>query len=155
MSSSQQDRAASIRGKVLAVFGRGFCDMTPKIGSVVAGTYMILMTNMYLIFEVGHLNRSMSLLERVEPDPTLTIGWVIPYCYYVAIALALITFPITIFFIYSVYHQDTTGIFIYLGWVGFYDISNCVIITLTSMAAKTAAFSIHSLEWVGLVTAFY
>nr|XP_020656508.1 transmembrane protein 217 [Pogona vitticeps] len=150
MVSSEQ-AVVGFRERMILLCGGGFCGMVPKVGSTMAGIYMILMNNLYMIFEIGHLNRSMSLLERVEPDPTIGVGWVIPYYYYAALALATITYPLSIYFISSVCKEDTVGIFIYLGWIVFYDISNCVIVTLTSQAAKTAGFSIHFLEWVSVL----
>uniref|UniRef100_A0A8D2KUY8 Uncharacterized protein n=1 Tax=Varanus komodoensis TaxID=61221 RepID=A0A8D2KUY8_VARKO len=130
----------------------GFCGIAPKAGSVLAGVYMILMTNMYLIFEYGHLNRSIAMLQRVDPEVITGLVWIIPYCYYIAIALALVTYPMCIYLLYSIQKRNTIGLFIYVTWIIFYDISCCVIIVLTSRAATMAHFSISPLEWFGLAT---
>ncbi|XP_042317553.1 transmembrane protein 217 [Sceloporus undulatus] len=141
-----------IQEKVFLLCAGGFCGITPKGGSVLAGVYMILMTNMYLIFEIGHLNASLLVLQKFEAGQFASIIWNIPYYYYVAIALAFISYPICIYFLYSIRKRDTVGLFIYLTWIVFYDVANCVIVVLTSRAAKRANFAISPLEWFGLAT---
>uniref|UniRef100_A0A803TWI1 MARVEL domain-containing protein n=1 Tax=Anolis carolinensis TaxID=28377 RepID=A0A803TWI1_ANOCA len=138
--------------KVFQLCSGGVCGLTPKGGCVLGGAYMILMTVMYLIFEFGHLNRALYHLEASDTRHSVGIVRIIPYCYYVAIGLACVTFVVCIYFLYSVQKRDTVGLFIYLTWIIIYDITNFIIVTLTSRAAKRANFSISPLEWFGLIT---
>ncbi|XP_062974981.1 transmembrane protein 217 [Elgaria multicarinata webbii] len=130
----------------------GFCGIAPKAGSTLAGVYMILMSNMCLIFEYGHLNRSVVLLHRADLQESTTLVWIIPYCYYVSITLTLITYPICAYFLYSIQKRNTVGLFIYIIWIIFYDVSCCINKVLVSRAAHFARFSISPLEWFGLAT---
>uniref|UniRef100_A0A8D0E615 Transmembrane protein 217 n=1 Tax=Salvator merianae TaxID=96440 RepID=A0A8D0E615_SALMN len=131
----------------------GFCGIAPKALSFVAGIYMILLTNMYLIFEAGHLNRSLTLLKLQQSKHYITnLVWIMPYCYYTAIVLALLCYPVCIFFLYSVQKQHILGIVSYFAWIIFYDLANCVIVVLTSRAARAAVFSISPLEWFGAIS---
>ncbi|XP_061486384.1 transmembrane protein 217-like [Rhineura floridana] len=139
--------------KMIILFAGGFCGIAPKTGSLLAGVYMILMTNMYLIFEAGHLNRSLVQLQVYQAEHySGGLMWVIPYCYYLAIALALVTYPVCIYFFYSIHKRHTVGMFVYIAWIIFYDLANVVLLILTSNAAKTAMFSLSVLEWFGLAT---
>ncbi|XP_053101188.1 transmembrane protein 217 [Hemicordylus capensis] len=138
---------------MILLLANGFCGMLPKTGAVVAGLYMITMTNMYLIFETGHLNRSLTLSKKAMVKGTTTsLLWVLPSCYYAAIGLAVVTYPICIYYIYSVIKRNIMGICVYIAWIIFYDLANCVIIVLTAKAAHQAKFKISPLEWFGLAT---
>nr|XP_060629156.1 transmembrane protein 217 [Anolis sagrei ordinatus]XP_060629157.1 transmembrane protein 217 [Anolis sagrei ordinatus] len=136
--------------KVFQLCSGGICGLTPKGGCVVGGVYMILMTVMYLIFEFGHLERALLKMEASDARQSAGIVRIIPYCYYVAIGLACISFVVCMYFLYSVRKRDTVGLFIYLTWIIIYDVTNFIIVTLTSRAAKRANFSISPLEWFGL-----
>ncbi|XP_019401769.1 PREDICTED: transmembrane protein 217 [Crocodylus porosus] len=126
----------------------GFCGMTPRTGTSLAAIYMILMTNMYLIFETGHLERARSEMKK----SVVIVGWalMIPYFYYVAIALAIITYPVCILLIYSVTKRLHRGMFAYVGWIIFYDLVNCILVPLTHKITKELLFSVSFLEWFGL-----
>ncbi|XP_067387749.1 transmembrane protein 217 [Emydura macquarii macquarii] len=131
----------------------GFCGMTPKAGANVAAVYMILVTNMYLIFEVGHLERAMTDIEQIKPFNNMTImGKMLPHCYYTAITLAIMTYPLCILLLYSVYKRLYMGMFIYVAWISFYDLANCLIVVLSYQVSKEAWFSLSPLEWFGLAT---
>ncbi|XP_077784993.1 transmembrane protein 217 isoform X1 [Podarcis muralis] len=136
--------------KMIILFAGGICGVAPKAGSLLAGVYMILTTNMYLIFEAGHLNRSLALI-KLHQEENYSIGtmWVIPYYYYTAIGLAVITYPICFYFLLSIQRRDTVGLFIYIVWIIFYDLANIVLVVLT---ARAALYSISDLEWFGLAT---
>ncbi|XP_066480745.1 transmembrane protein 217 [Tiliqua scincoides] len=127
----------------------GFCGMLPKTGSVVGGLYMIVMTNMYLIFETGHMNRSLTIAKQFNPERVPKLPKLLPHCYYTAISLALLTYPVCVYYIYSVCKQKALGLLIYVVWIIFYDLANCVIIVVTAKAAQAAHFSISFLEWFG------
>ncbi|KAM6453676.1 transmembrane protein 217 isoform 1-T3 [Liasis olivaceus] len=134
---------------IIPLFGSGTCGITPKAGSVLAGVYMILMTNMYLIFEFRHL----SLIPiNVATTETKGIIWIIPYCYYTAIVLAFITYPICFYYLYCIYKRIIVGLYMYFVWIIFYDMANLVILVLTNKAASLATFSVSPLEWFGLAT---
>ncbi|XP_006266251.1 transmembrane protein 217 [Alligator mississippiensis] len=126
----------------------GFCGMTPRTGTSLAAIYMILMTNMYLIFETGHLARARNEMEK----SVVLVGRVlmIPYFYYIAIALAIITYPVCILLIYSVIKRLHRGMFVYVGWIIFYDVVNCILVPLTHKTVQELLFSISHLEWFGL-----
>lgn len=139
--------------RTLIMCAGGFCGMMPRTGSIVAGIYMILMTSMYIIFESGHLRLSKREVTRFLSYNDMTgLVWIIPYCYYVAIALAVLTYPVCFLLLYSVCSRNTVGMFAYVAWIVFYDLSNCIILILTRQAAHQAAFHIHHLEWFGLAT---
>ncbi|XP_034978177.1 transmembrane protein 217 [Zootoca vivipara] len=136
--------------KIVILFAGGICGVSPKAGSLLAGVYMILMTNMYLIFEEGHLNRTQTLLKQYQIKHYSTESmWIVPYYYYTAIALAIITYPICFYFLYSIQWRNTVGLFIYIVWIFFYDLANIVLVVLT---ANSLPFSISDLEWFGLAT---
>ncbi|XP_060089269.1 transmembrane protein 217 [Heteronotia binoei] len=120
----------------------GFCGMLPKTGSIVAGIYTILMTNMYIIFETAHLDRAKKRL-RITKD-------MIIYYYYTALLLASLTYPVSFLLIYSVWNRNTKGMIVYIVWIILYDLANFTILILTFLAARYSPFSVHPLEWFGL-----
>uniref|UniRef100_A0A8C6XIT2 Transmembrane protein 217 n=1 Tax=Naja naja TaxID=35670 RepID=A0A8C6XIT2_NAJNA len=120
-----------------------------QAGSVVAGVYMILMTNMYLIFEFQHLNLALAKLARIKMKG---LTWIIPYCYYTAIVLAFITYPVCFYYLYCIYKRKTIGLYVYFAWIIFYDAANVAIVILTSHIGQLHAFSISPLEWFGLAS---
>ncbi|XP_065451128.1 transmembrane protein 217-like [Chrysemys picta bellii] len=130
----------------------GFCGMTPKAGASVAAVYMILVTNIYLIFEVGHLERAMTDMAQIKPFNLTEVGKMLPYCYYTAITLAVMTYPVCVFLIYSVQNRLYMGMFAYVAWFIFYDLANCLIVALVYQVSKEAWFSLSPLEWFGLAT---
>ncbi|XP_023970213.1 transmembrane protein 217-like [Chrysemys picta bellii] len=130
----------------------GFCGMTLKAGATVAAVYMILVTNIYLIFEVGHLERAMTDMAQIKPFNLTEVGKMLPYCYYTAITLAVMTYPVCVFLIYSVQNRLYMGMFAYVAWITFYDLANCLIIALAYPVFKEAWFSLSPLEWFGLAT---
>ncbi|KAM7169413.1 transmembrane protein 217-like [Macrochelys suwanniensis] len=130
----------------------GFCGMTPKAGATVAAVYMILVTNMYLIFEVGHLERAMTDMAQIKPFNMTNWGKMLPYYYYTAITLAVMTYPASVFLIYSIQKRHYMGMFAYVAWITFYDLANCLIVALTYRVSKEAWFSLSPLEWFGLAT---
>ncbi|XP_039179210.1 transmembrane protein 217 [Crotalus tigris] len=134
---------------IFPLFADGICGITPKAGSVVAGVYMILMTNMYLIFEFRHLSLALAELASIKNKGLI---WIIPYCYYIAIGLAFITYPICFYYLYCIYRRKTVGLYIYFAWIIFYDTANIVILVLTSHIAELSTFSISPLEWFGLAS---
>lgn len=108
---------------------------------------MIVLTGMYLIFETGHMNRSLTLSKQFSPETSLQR--LLPHCYFTSIALALLNYPVCSYYIYSVYKQKAMGLLLYVVWIIFYDISNLVIIVVTAKGAQEAHFSIDFLEWFG------
>uniref|UniRef100_A0A8C5S162 Transmembrane protein 217 n=1 Tax=Laticauda laticaudata TaxID=8630 RepID=A0A8C5S162_LATLA len=120
-----------------------------KAGSVVAGVYMILMTNMYLIFEFQHLSLALIKLAKIKKKG---LTWIIPYCYYTAIVLAFITYPVCFYYLYCIYKRKTIGLYVYFAWIIFYDAANVAIVILTSRVGHLHAFSISPLEWFGLAS---
>ncbi|XP_070797567.1 transmembrane protein 217 isoform X2 [Pituophis catenifer annectens] len=132
---------------VIPLFGDGICGITPKAGSVVAGVYMILMTNMYLIFEFRHLSLTLIILGKIKVKG---LTWIIPYCYYTAIVLAFITYPICFYYLYCIYKRKTIGLYVYFAWIIFYDVLNIVIVIVTSQIGRLFSFPISPLEWFGL-----
>ncbi|XP_058034365.1 transmembrane protein 217 [Ahaetulla prasina] len=132
---------------VIPLFGDGICGITPRAGSVVAGVYMILMTNMYLIFEFRHLSLASIELSKIKVKG---LTWIILYCYYTAIVLAFITYPICFYYLYCIYKKKTIGFYVYFSWIIFYDVVNIVIVILTSQIGHLSTFSISPLEWFGL-----
>ncbi|XP_032660800.1 transmembrane protein 217 [Chelonoidis abingdonii] len=130
----------------------GFCGMSPKAGATVAAVYMILVTNMYLIFEVGHLERAMMDMAQIKPFNLTKVGKMLPYCYYTAITLAVMTYPVCVFLIYSVHKRLYMGMFAYVAWITFYDLANCLVVALAYRISKEAWFSLSPLEWFGLAT---
>ncbi|XP_053884207.1 transmembrane protein 217-like [Malaclemys terrapin pileata] len=139
----------------------GFCGMTPKAGASVAAVYMILVTNIYLIFEVGHLERAMTDMAQIKPFNLTEVGKMLTYCYYTAITLAVMTYPVCVFLIYyintaatlkSVQKRLYMGMFAYVAWITFYDLANCLIIALAYQVSKETWFSLSPLEWFGLAT---
>ncbi|KAM9148204.1 transmembrane protein 217 [Pangshura tecta] len=130
----------------------GFCGMSPKAGATVAAVYMILVTNMYLIFEVGHLEQAMSDMAQIKPFNLTKAGKMLPYCYYTAITLAVMTYPVCVFLIYSVHKRLYKGMFAYVAWITFYDLANCLVVALAYQVSKEAWFSLSPLEWFGLAT---
>ncbi|XP_054836390.1 transmembrane protein 217 [Eublepharis macularius] len=121
----------------------GYCGMLPKTGSIVAGIYMILMTNMYIIFETAHLDRAK---ECLQSDDDLII-----YYYYAALLLAGLSYPICFLLIYSVWNRNTKGMIAYIVWIIFYDLANFTILILIFTTAYNTPLSVHPLEWFGLV----
>ncbi|XP_026533633.1 transmembrane protein 217-like [Notechis scutatus] len=134
---------------IIPLFGDGICGITPRAGSIVAGVYMILMTNMYLIFEFQHLSLALIKLAKIKMKG---LTWIIPYCYYTAIVLAFITYPVCFYYLYCIYKRKTIGLYVYFAWIIFYDAANVAIIILTSRAGHLHAFSISPLEWFGLAS---
>ncbi|KAH1172162.1 hypothetical protein KIL84_007780 [Mauremys mutica] len=130
----------------------GFCGMSPKAGATVAAVYMILVTNMYLIFEVGHLERAMTDMAQIKPFNLTEVGKMLPYCYYTAIMLAVKTYPVCVFLIYSVHKWLSMGMFAYVAWIIFYDLANCLIVAVAYQVSKEAWFPLSPLEWFGLAT---
>ncbi|XP_006135797.1 transmembrane protein 217 [Pelodiscus sinensis] len=131
----------------------GFCGMSPKAGATVAAVYMILVTNMYLIFEVGHFQRAMLEMEKIKPFNNMTsMGKMLPYCYYTAFMLAVMTYPVCILLLYSVHKRHCMGMFAYVAWITFYDLTNCLLVALLYQISKEAWFSLSPLEWFGLGT---
>ncbi|CAM5170862.1 unnamed protein product [Eretmochelys imbricata] len=130
----------------------GFCGMTPKAGAIVAAVYMILVTNMYLIFEFGHFERAMTDMAQIKPFNMTKLGKMLPYCYYTAITLAIMTYPVCVFLIYSVHKRHYRGLFAYVAWITFYDLANCFVVALAYQVSKEAWFSLSPLEWFGLAT---
>ncbi|XP_032074287.1 transmembrane protein 217 [Thamnophis elegans] len=130
---------------IIPLFADGICGITPRSGSIVAGVYMILMTNMYLIFEFRHLSLALAELAKFKMKGLTRI---IPYCYYTAIVLAFITYPVCFYYLYCIYKRKTIGLYIYFFWIIVYDAANIVIVVLTSQIA----FSISPLEWFGLAS---
>ncbi|TFK03746.1 ubiquitin carboxyl-terminal hydrolase 16 [Platysternon megacephalum] len=130
----------------------GFCGMTPKAGATVAAVYMILVTNMYLIFEVGHLERAMMDMAQIKPFNLTEVGKMLPYCYYTAITLAVMTYPVCVFLIYSVHKRLYMGMFAYVAWITFYDLANCLVVALAYQVSKEGWFYLSPLEWFGLAT---
>ncbi|XP_053880935.1 transmembrane protein 217-like [Malaclemys terrapin pileata] len=128
----------------------GFCGMTPKAGATVAAVYMILVTNIYLIFEVGHLERAMTDMAQIKPFNLTEVGKMLPYCYYTAITLAVMTYLVCVFLIYSVQKRLYMGMFAYVAWIIFYDLANSLIVALAYLVSKEAWFSLSPLEWFGL-----
>nr|XP_056700792.1 transmembrane protein 217 [Euleptes europaea] len=130
-------------GKMIIFCPGGFFGMMPKTGCVVSGIYMIIMTNMYIIFETGHLDRAKRLLPITEDS--------IIYYYYTALLLACLTYPVCILLIYSVWNRNVRGMFTYVVWIIFYDLANFTLLILTFLARRYAhPFYIHPLEWFGL-----
>ncbi|XP_074833824.1 transmembrane protein 217 [Carettochelys insculpta] len=131
----------------------GFCGMSPKEGATVAAVYMILVTNMYLIFEFGHLDQAVNDMEKIKAFNNMTnMGKMLPYCYYTAITLAIMSYPVCVLLIYSVHKQLYRGMFIYVAWIIFYDLANCLLVALAYQISKEAWFSLSPLEWFGLAT---
>ncbi|XP_077190436.1 transmembrane protein 217 [Paroedura picta] len=120
----------------------GYCGMLPKTGSLVAGIYMILMTNMYIIFETAHLNRAKKH-QHTGDNPII-------YCYYSAVLLACLTYPICFLLIYSAWNRNTNGMIAYIVWIILYDIGNVTILIMTFLTGRNIQFSVHPLEWFGL-----
>lgn len=116
----------------------GYCGMLPKTGSLVAGIYMILMTNMYIIFETAHLDRAKKHL-RISDNLVI-------YYYYAALLLAGLTYPVCFLLIYSVWFRNTTGMIAYIVWIILYDLANITILILTVLATHYT----HPLEWFGV-----
>ncbi|XP_063156173.1 transmembrane protein 217 [Candoia aspera] len=141
---------AIISGKaVVPLFDGSICGIAPKSGSLLAGVYMILVTNMYLIFEFGHLTIASNKLGKTEKDSLMGI---IPYCYCIAIVLAFITYPICFYYLYCIYKRITVGLYVYFLWIIFYDIANLVILVLIHRAAHLSTFKVSNLEWFGLAS---
>uniref|UniRef100_A0A8C3HIN3 Uncharacterized protein n=1 Tax=Chrysemys picta bellii TaxID=8478 RepID=A0A8C3HIN3_CHRPI len=128
----------------------GFCGITPKAGATVAAVYMILVTNIYLICEVGHLERAMTDMAQIKPFNLTEVGKMLPYCYYTGITLAVMTYPVCAFLINSVKKRLYMGMFAYVAWITFYDLANCLIVALAYQVSKEAWFSLSPLEWFGL-----
>lgn len=116
--------------------------MSAKTGSIVAGIYMILMTNMYIIFETAHLDRAKKYLRSSDD--------LIIYYYYAELLLASVTYPACFLLIYSVWNRNTSGMIAYVVWMIVYELANTAILILTSSAARYTPFSVHPLEWFGL-----
>lgn len=108
---------------------------------------MIVMTNMYLIFETGHMNLSLTRAKKFNQERLPKLAKLLPPCYYIALSLAVLTYPICVYYIYSVCKQKSMGLLIYVVWIIFYDIINCIIVVVTAKAAQAAHFSISFLEW--------
>ncbi|XP_070604969.1 transmembrane protein 217 [Erythrolamprus reginae] len=141
--------AAIDTSTIISLFGDGICGITPRAGSVVAGVYMILMTNMYLIFEFQHLRFALIEVEKIKVK---NLAWIIPYCYYTAIFLAFITYFICFYYLYCVHQRKTAGFYVYFVWVIFYDAANIFIVVLTSRLWYKSTFSVSPLEWFGLAS---
>lgn len=104
---------------------------------------------MYLIFEFRHLSLALTELARTKMKG---LTWIIPYCYYIAIVLAFITYPICFYYLYCIYRKKPVGLYVYFAWIIFYDTANIFIVVLTSQVAELSAFSISPLEWFGLAS---
>uniref|UniRef100_A0A8C8S143 Uncharacterized protein n=1 Tax=Pelusios castaneus TaxID=367368 RepID=A0A8C8S143_9SAUR len=102
---------------------------------------------------VGHLERAMAVAEQIKPFKNMTImGKMLPYYYYTAIALAIMTYPLCVLLLYSIYKRQYLGMLIYIAWLTFYDLANCLIVALSYQVSKEAWFSLSPLEWFGLAT---
>ncbi|TFJ95213.1 carnitine dehydratase [Platysternon megacephalum] len=103
-----------------------------------------LVTNMYQIFEVGHLERAMTAMAQIKPFNMTKVGKMLPDCYSTAITLAVMT--------YRLHKQHYRGMFAYGAWITFYDLANCLVMALAYQVSKEAWFSLSPLEWFGLAT---
>uniref|UniRef100_A0A674JZZ2 Uncharacterized protein n=1 Tax=Terrapene triunguis TaxID=2587831 RepID=A0A674JZZ2_9SAUR len=91
-------------------------------------------------------------MAQIKPFNLTEVGKMLPYCYYTAIMLAVMTYPVCVFLIYSVQKRLYMGMFAYVAWVTFYDLANCLIVALAYRVSKEAWFSLSPLEWFGLAT---
>lgn len=111
-----------------------WCGMTAKTGTVLAGVFTIVATDMYLIFEHKPLRSSncTEVDQWNESVITLISQFIICWSLNIVLFLSCITTIISCLLIYSVYAQMCRGLVIYITWIFFYETVNIVLQILTN-----------------------
>lgn len=110
-----------------------WCGMTTKTGTVLAGVFTIVATDMYLIFEQKPLRSSncTEVNQWNESVILLICQFLICWSLNIALFLSCITTIISCLLISSVHAQMCRGLVIYTIWIFFYETVNIVLQILT------------------------
>ncbi|KAF6365508.1 transmembrane protein 217 [Rhinolophus ferrumequinum] len=132
-----------------------WCGMTAKTGTVLAGVFTIVATDMYLIFEQKPLRSShCTEVDQWNESVILLIRqFLICGSLNIVLFLSCITIIISCLLMYSVYAQMCRGLVVYIIWICFYETVNIVLQILTN--SDTSIGEVRVMRWFGLVSRIF
>ncbi|XP_013372498.1 PREDICTED: transmembrane protein 217 [Chinchilla lanigera] len=120
--------------------------MTARRGTVLAGSFSIMVTHLYLIFERKHL----ALVNCTEPAlasrgiQDVFSRFIICWSLAIMVLLALVTLAVSTFLLYSVYAQVYRGLLLYIFWITCFEAVNLAVQILTDSFSSGA---IRAMRW--------
>ncbi|XP_074190032.1 transmembrane protein 217-like [Rhinolophus sinicus] len=132
-----------------------WCGMTAKTGTVLAGVFTIVATDMYLIFEQNPL-RSSNCTEVDQWNKSVILlirQFLICWSLNIVLFLSCITTIISCLLISSVHAQMCRGLVIYTIWIFFLETVNIVLQILTD--SDTSIGEVRVMRWFGLVSRIF
>uniref|UniRef100_H3BBA3 Uncharacterized protein n=1 Tax=Latimeria chalumnae TaxID=7897 RepID=H3BBA3_LATCH len=128
----------------------GWCGMSPRTGTQVAGLYMIMVCILYIVFETGHLKRARVFINGTEEGEIRDQVLIILLYYYIALISASVTLLVCIMLLISCMKNHYKGVLAYIIWQILYDILNSVLLGLTESTLKKVDYYVSTIEWIGL-----
>ncbi|KAM6185103.1 transmembrane protein 217 [Rhynchocyon petersi] len=131
--------------------GQHWCGMTAKVGTVLAGVFTIVATEMYLIFEEKYIRGdNCSNIHQGAQTKSKTLNlYLTCWRFEMVLFASLITCGISLFLLYSVYAQIFMGMVVYIIWIVCSEIMHVVVQLLTK--ENPAVRAVRMLRWFGLV----
>ncbi|XP_006882228.1 PREDICTED: transmembrane protein 217 [Elephantulus edwardii] len=128
--------------------------MSAKLGTVLAGVFTIVATEMYLIFEEKYIRgENCSDLEWAQSETKMISLFLMCWGFEIVLLVSLVTCGVSVFLLYSVYAEVFRGLLVYIIWIILYEVMNIIIQFLTNTNPKIRA--VRVMRWFGLMSRIF
>ncbi|XP_069344622.1 putative transmembrane protein 217B [Eulemur rufifrons] len=121
--------------------------MNPRKLTLMVGTFSVLNTIQFLIFDLSRLTQigyedDFSIYQHTQSE---LVSWIMTSSYNISIGLSLITILVSCFLLYSIHMSIYVGLLIYTLWITTYELTSFSMVLLINGAIKEKFKELSSL----------
>lgn len=123
----------------------GLCGMTPLQGTIVGGSYFIIVGMMQMVFEIGHLRTVKESIKGSTPLPRLCIEY-----YYSLLGMQGTTLLFSVCLMGAIWAKRPMGILGFAAWLTLYDVALLIVTSLLEVEMQAMKLKLNPLSWYGI-----